>query len=247
MSIPNLIIVNADDIGLKTSVNSAILYCFEQGYINSTSLLTNMDCFDETVDLIHNNPVITNIGIHINFAEGKPVSNFKHQQFLNSDGTWNIYKTGKHLQVFNDEIKASFLTEINAQIDKALKANIQISHIDSHLHLHTLPAFYNIFIDVAKARKLKLRLAQTYKEHSFLKFLYRKIINIKIKNNNINYSDYFNTVDIFLAKKDRTQNGRTVEIMVHPDFDSQGDLIDHVGPTSMVNWIAYLNKSQLNK
>lgn len=241
MSIPLFIIVNADDIGLKSSVNKAILYCFEQGYINSTSLLTNMDCFDETVDLIHKNPVITNIGIHVNLAEGKPITDFKHQQFLNPDGSWNIYQTGKHLQVFDDKMKASFLNEINAQIEKALKADIKITHIDSHLHLHTLPAFHNLFIDVAKAHGLKLRLAQTYRENSFLKFFYRKYINNKIKKSNINYSYFFNTVDLFLSKKDYALNGRTVEIMVHPDFDNKGNLVDHVGPTSMVNWIAYLN------
>lgn len=243
MSIPSLIIVNADDIGLKPSINKAILYCFEQGYINSTSLLTNMDCFDETIDLIHKNPVITNIGAHINFAEGKPVTDFKHQQFLNSDGSWNIEKTRSSVQLLNKETYASFLNETNAQIEKALKADIKINHLDSHLHLHTLPAFYNLFINVAKKHKLKLRLAQTYREGSYIKFFYRKLINSQIIKNRINYTDLFETVDMFLPQKDRTLNGRTVEIMVHPDFDAIGDLIDHLGPTSMDNWISYINEN----
>jgi predicted glycoside hydrolase/deacetylase ChbG (UPF0249 family) len=230
MSIPSLIIVNADDIGLKPSINKAILYCFEKGYINSTSLLTNMDCFDETVDLIHQNPVITNIGAHINFAEGKPVTDFKHQQFLNSDGSWNIDKTRSSLRLLNKETCASFLNEINAQIEKALKADIKINHLDSHLHLHTLPAFHNLFIEVAKTRRLKLRLAQTYRENSYIKFFYRKLINNQIIKNSINYTDLFETVDVFLPKKDRALNGKTVEVMVHPDFDATGELIDHLGP-----------------
>jgi predicted glycoside hydrolase/deacetylase ChbG (UPF0249 family) len=243
MSIPYPIIVNADDIGLKPSVNKAILYCFEHEYINSTSLLTNMDYFAETVEFIHQNPAIQNIGLHVNFAEGKPVTNFPQKQFLDANGNWDVNKTGKLTMVLNDEVKAAFLNEINAQLERALKANIKIVHIDSHLHLHTLPAFYNLFIEVAKRENLKLRLAQTYREKSYLKFFYRKYINSKIKGLNINYSEYFVTVEEFIKSKASFLDKHSVEIMVHPDFDASGKLFDHVGAKSMENWIAYLKGS----
>jgi predicted glycoside hydrolase/deacetylase ChbG (UPF0249 family) len=241
MSIPPNIIVNADDIGLKSSVNKAILYSFEQSFINSTSLLTNMDCFDETVEFIHQNTAINNIGLHVNFAEGRPVSNFTQKQFLDAEGNWDIGKTGSRSFVLNKETKAAFLNEINAQMERALKAKIEIVHIDSHLHLHTIPAFYNLFIEVAKRYNLKLRLAQTYREGSYLKFYYRKYINNKIKVSGINYSEYFVTVDEFLKGKNNLAANKKIEIMVHPDFDASGKLFDHVDANSMKNWISYLN------
>jgi predicted glycoside hydrolase/deacetylase ChbG (UPF0249 family) len=240
MSIPSQIIVNADDIGLKPSVNEAILYCFEQRYINSTSLLTNMDYFNDTVDFIHQNPVIKNIGLHVNFAEGKPVSNFAQPQFLDTEGNWDITKTGKLLALLNKETKTAFLNEINAQLERALTAKVKINHIDSHLHLHTLPAFYNLFIDVAKHHNLKLRLAQTYREESYLKFYYRKYINNKIKALDINYSEYFVTVEEFLKSNTNFSAERKVEIMVHPDFDASSKLFDHVDANSMKDWVSYL-------
>ncbi len=243
MFIPTQIIVNADDIGLKPSVNKAILYCFEQGYINSTSLLTNMGCFNDTVEFIHQNPVIKNIGLHGNLAEGKPVTNFSQQQFLDADGNWDIDKTGNRLLVLNKDAKTAFLKEINAQMERALAAKIKIDHIDSHLHLHTLPAFYNLFIGVAQRHNLKLRLAQTYRERSYLKFYYRKYINNKIKALDINYSDYFVTVEEFLKNNTKFSDDNKIEIMVHPDFDSSGKLFDHVGANSIENWISYLNRS----
>jgi predicted glycoside hydrolase/deacetylase ChbG (UPF0249 family) len=241
MSIPPQIIVNADDIGLKTSVNKAILYCFEQGYINSTSLLTNMDNFDEAVDLIHANPIIKNIGVHVNFAEGKPVSGVINPQFLDTEGNWDINKTGSTSSLLNNSDKAFFRNEVNAQIDRALSAKINIVHLDSHLHLHTLPCFYNLFIDIARQRKLRLRLAQTYKEDSYLKFYYRKYINNKIKTNAGSYSDLFETVEMFTKNTDRALGRKIVEIMVHPDFDGKGRLFDHVDNVSINNWISYLN------
>ncbi|MCC8426189.1 ChbG/HpnK family deacetylase [Mucilaginibacter sp. UR6-11] len=243
MGIPSQIIVNADDIGLKTSVNQAILYCYEQGYINSTSLLTNMDGFDEAIDLIHNNPVIKNIGVHVNFSEGRPLTDFSKSQFLDDDGYWDPGKTGKLIQFLNHDGKALFLKEINAQIDRAISSALDIVHLDSHLHLHTLPAFYKLFIEVARQRKLKLRLAQTYNENSYLKFYYRKYINREIKAAGINYTALFETVDEFLNNKGTSQIDKAVEIMVHPDFDGQGKLFDHVDTTAINNWISYLGET----
>lgn len=198
-----------------------------------------MDCFDETVDFIHSNPEIINIGLHGNFAEGKPVTNFKYHEFLDANGCWNLARTGKIAQLLNNEIKAAFATELNAQMEKALAGKINITHIDSHLHLHTLPSFYNMYIDLAKRHKLKLRLAQTYREGSYPKFLYRRFLNSKIKSNHIAHSDYFETVDKFLSFGDQHPAGKT-EIMVHPDFDATGKMFDHVDGTSMDHWVAYL-------
>jgi hypothetical protein len=239
MRIPSSIIVNADDIGLRPSVNKAILYSFEQEYINSTSLLTNMDCFDETIDFIHSNPAITNIGLHGNFAEGKPVTNFKYLEFLDAEGNWNPDLTGKLPQLLNKEILVAFAAELDAQMERALSGKINITHIDSHLHHHTLPSFYNIYIDFAKRYKIQLRLAQTYREGSYTKYWYRKFLNNEIKSSQIARSDFFETVDKFLSFGDEHPAGKT-ELMIHPDFDAAGKLFDHVDGTSMEKWIAYL-------
>jgi predicted glycoside hydrolase/deacetylase ChbG (UPF0249 family) len=242
MLIPQNIIVNADDIGLNPSVNQAILYSYQQGYINSTSLLTNMDYFNQAVDLIHQHPEIVNIGLHGNFAEGKPVTDFKARHFLTANGSWDINKTNNVLLFLNADSKAAFVSELNAQIEKALAANVKISHLDSHLHLHTLPAFLGIYITAAKKYGLKLRLAQTYREGSYIKYLYRKFINGKIKSFGLARSAFFETVDKFLADTARNFNGQPIEIMVHPDFQPQGELFDHVDTTSMDKWTSFLTE-----
>jgi predicted glycoside hydrolase/deacetylase ChbG (UPF0249 family) len=242
MLIKNHVIVNADDLGLNESVNRAILYCFEKQYINSTSLLTNTGYFDETVNMIHENDCITGVGIHINFAEGRPVSNFNQHPFLDERGNWNFQKTNKKITVLDNASKAAFLKEIYAQIDKALSAKISIIHLDSHFHLHTLPCFYKLFIHTAKHYKLKLRLSQTYNEGSYFKFMYRKYINHLIKTNNIQYSDYFETVDRFLKREDTFNQNKIIEIMIHPNFDASEKLTDHVDEKTMQNWMIYLDK-----
>ena len=115
MRIPANIIANADDLGYNVAVNKAILYCYEQGYINSTSLMTNTPHFERTVSLVHENPVITNIGIHVNFAEGPPLTDFK-ENYLDSVGNWDIQKTNKLFNSLEKSSKVAFRKEINAAI-----------------------------------------------------------------------------------------------------------------------------------
>ncbi len=241
MLIPGNILANADDLGYNTSVNKAILYCFEQEYINSTSLMTSTSYFEETINLVYNNPVITNIGIHVNLAEGPPLTDFK-EDYLDATGNWDIQKTNKLFNPLDKAAKTAFSKEINAQIDRALDAKISIVHLDAHLHMHTLPCFYKLFLAAAKHYKLKIRLAQTYNEGSYLKFYYRKYINSIFREKGYNYSDRFVTVDKFLRDKNKILNKHiTAEVMLHPCFDIDDILTDHYDPDTLAKWITFLN------
>jgi len=241
MTIPGNLIANADDFGYNSSVNKAIVYCFEQGYINSTSLMVNTALFDETVQLIRQNSTIHNIGVHINLAEGKPVTNFTQDEYLDKNGDWDFNKVNQRVNFFTAEVKSAFSKEIHAQIDRAISNKLPINHIDSHCHLHTLPCFYKLFSEAAKSYNLKIRLAQTFNEGNYLKFYLRKYINSIFKEGNKNYSDYFETVEQFLKDTRATYNNKgVIEIMLHPYYDQQGMLTDHYDKETMQDWIRYL-------
>jgi len=239
MRIPDHIIANADDLGFDANINTAILSSFEKGYINSTSLMTNMTAFDEAIELIRTKPAIINAGVHVNLAEGKPLTNVKGD-FFDPEGNWDVYKTNKAGNRLNAAGKSDFLKEINAQIDKALAQKISVSHIDSHLHLHTLPYLYKLFLIAAKQHNLKLRLAQTYNEGSYLKYYYRKYINNLFRKNGLNYADRFETIDRCLQYYSRPDPKLKVEIMLHPWLDASGKLTDNYDPISFEKWVSYL-------
>lgn len=238
--IPENIIANADDFGLNSSVNKAILHSYEQGYINSTSLMANCIGFEEAVAMSHQNKIVQNIGVHINLAEGKPVTDFKQKGFLTPNGEWDIGQTGKKLSFLSFESKAAFYAEIETQLSRVLKQNVPVTHLDSHLHLHTLPCFFELFLSLARTYKLKLRLAQSFNEGSPLKFLFRQFLNRKIKQQGIGYSSRFQTVDYFINHHHLRPAARQTEIMLHPDFDQSGNLTDHYLPTDMADWLLYL-------
>jgi predicted glycoside hydrolase/deacetylase ChbG (UPF0249 family) len=238
--IPGNVIANADDFGLNSAVNKAILYSYEQGYINSTSLMVNCEGFEEAVEMTKHNEIIKNVGIHINLAEGKPVTNFKNRSFLTTSGDWDIRKTGKKIKFLDAQTKKAFFDEIEAQINKVLEAKVPVTHMDAHLHLHVLPGFYELFIVLAKKYQLKIRLAQSFNEGNFMKFFFRRLLNQKIKDAGCNYSDLFQTVDHFIANHNSLTPFQRAEVMLHPYFDESGTLTDHYLPTDMSNWLSFL-------
>ncbi|MEO8885726.1 MAG: ChbG/HpnK family deacetylase [Mucilaginibacter sp.] len=239
------LIVNADDLGSSESINKAVLFCYQQGYINSASIITNTPFFDETVKLIHQNKIIKNIGVHINFVTGKPLTGFDHAEFLDKNGDWDINKTQKYSNFLSNTVSNDFLIELYAQIDRALAVGIEVTHLDSHYHLHILPCFYNLFIEAAKKYNIKLRLAQVSHEQNFIKYLYRYYINKKIKTNNCNYLNSFENLTEFLKKFPNDVKQGT-ELMVHPDFDENGRLIDNVDVEGFMQWVAFAQKPQYN-
>jgi len=238
MQIPGNIIANADDLGFNDSVNQAILYCFKSGYINSTSLMTNTPHFGATVELIKNNPEIGNIGLHVDLAQFRPVTDFR-ANFLDKDGNWDVWKTKKLLVSLSSEDKKAFAKEINAQIERAIDQDIKLVHLDAHLHLHTSPGFFNFFLAAAIKYNLKLRLAQTFNEGSYLKYYYRKFINGQIKKNGCNYSERFETVSRYL-QYNSNESKISTEIMLHPDLDQNGKLTDHFDDETIRSWLRFL-------
>jgi predicted glycoside hydrolase/deacetylase ChbG (UPF0249 family) len=241
MRIAEDIIANADDLGIKQSVNAAILRCFELGYINSTSVITNTVYFNETIDLIRTNKSITNVGLHVNLIEGKPLSNFTASQYLDEDGSWAKEKLNNKRLLLNRTEKTAFYNEIVMQIDRALGAKIPVLHLDSHYHLHTLPAFFDLFLQVAKLYKLKIRIAQTFNEGNYLNYWYRLYINGIYRHHKLNYSQHFLTVESLLHNKNVNSYGGVIEVMLHPDLDPSGKLIDHVDPFALANWMEFVD------
>ena len=60
----NRVIINADDFGIHTEVNHAIIEACEQGVLTSTSLLPTGPAFEEAVSLARTCPRL-GIGIHL--------------------------------------------------------------------------------------------------------------------------------------------------------------------------------------
>jgi len=91
------------------------------------------------------------LGIHLTLAEEHPLSAINTiSTLVNEEGRFHA-----HAEVFIKEFmrgridKQHLTRELDAQMAKVMDTGLRISHIDTHQHLHALPAVLDIVITLA--------------------------------------------------------------------------------------------------
>jgi hopanoid biosynthesis associated protein HpnK len=135
-----LLIVNADDFGLTSGVNRAIIDGHNRGIITSATLMANMPAFDDAVRLAKEHPTL-GVGLHFNITQGRPVSPASQVRSL-IDGRGDFLGTTTALLklALTGRLRAEeVVVELRAQIQRVLDAGLRLIHIDTHKHSHVLP------------------------------------------------------------------------------------------------------------
>lgn len=67
-------LINADDFGLSEEVNEAIIYGFQQGFLDRTSLMVNMPFCADAVRKARQYGFDDKVGLHLNLVQGTPLT-----------------------------------------------------------------------------------------------------------------------------------------------------------------------------
>ncbi len=149
------IIINADDYGWDEDANQGILTLVRAGALSSLSIMANMaDDYALKNMAIHTNTVST--GIHVTLNEGKPVSNpIQIRSLLDKNGCF--FSSSELLRKFScGYVKPYHIElEIRNQIGRLRDFGIDISHADSHQHLHQYPFLGKIILSVLQKEGIK--------------------------------------------------------------------------------------------
>ena len=145
------LIVNADDFGLHTEVNKAVIKGYQQGCIRSTSLMPTGAAVDEACELARENPGL-GIGIHITLVAERPVLPVEKVATLVDE---NGYFHADHMVFIKKYLlgeidNGQLYAECEAQIARAMSLGLNVTHLDSHQHLHTLPGVTPICLELMK-------------------------------------------------------------------------------------------------
>ena len=198
------LIINADDFGYCSSVNKAIINAHHNGVVTSCTIMTGMPGFEEGVKLLSQNPTLT-CGVHMTLTCYKPVLS-THKTLTD--------KNGYFFRRFSDEIiKNIDLNEVYdefcAQIDKAINAGINITHLDSHHHIHTLPELKGVIKKITDKYQLPIRGG----------FKYEHDLNVNVIP--LIGTFYKNNVSVDFFKKHIDMNDYDIaDMMCHPGFVS---------------------------
>lgn len=224
-----MIVANADDFGLSSSVNKAIIESFQNKYINRTTIMANMPGFDEAVELAKQNKIMDKVGLHLNFFEGAPLTELIKQEPLFYDNenecmySYNfLHKCSKIKWFFMPaHTRKALKIEAEAQIKKFLDAGFSSNHFDSHGHSHT---FYSVYSSVRKILKkygfktsrLSLNLYIKGQEPNTLKKIYKFLYNFIITRS-FKSTNYFGAISNFMYSTNKKKN-KSYEIMLHPIY-----------------------------
>lgn len=196
------IIINADDFGYCEAVNYGIISAHNNGIVRSTSMMANMPGVEHGVGLLKENKTL-NCGVHMTLSCGRPLlSNLK--TIVDKDGFFIRRITDEIIEKMDcDEI----YRELCAQIDRVKGLGIDISHLDSHHHIHTLVSLKPVVEKIVTKYNLPIRGGFEYNLE------YSKVVPLIDSFYKENVSEEY-----FIKNIDEIMKYDVVDIMSHPAF-----------------------------
>jgi hopanoid biosynthesis associated protein HpnK len=143
------LIINADDFGLSTGANRAVIKAFREGILTSTSLMVGGGAWKEAVTLAKENPGLQ-VGLHLTLVQGRAVLPAEEIPGLtDSEGNFPMGPVGAGMRFFfSGSLKRELYREIEAQILRFRETGLPLSHIDGHLNIHMHPTVFDILAEL---------------------------------------------------------------------------------------------------
>ena len=222
------LIINADDFGINTEVNSAIILAMELNICTDSTLLMNFENSEDAAKLAISNNKKDKIGIHLNLTEGYPLTtNIQNEsRFCNSDGLFH-FKKNKRIVYLSKSEKKAVHEELTSQIQQCRKLGIPISHADSHNHIHEEPGLLILILDVLKKENIPfLRITNNIGATSFQNRMYRNSYNQILRIFKLAGTDYFGSTYNLSNYKKTIQENSIIELMIHPGLIKDNQILD---------------------
>lgn len=149
-------ILNADDFGMSEAFNRAVLEAYSSGILKSASLVANGDAFDEACERVIPACPDLGVGIHLNIIEGKSLCS-DLDKLTDENGNFNnsyVQLLLKSLNYKDNTFMEQLEREFRAQIEK-VKERVEVTHIDSHVHTHSIPRIFELVCRLAKEYGIK--------------------------------------------------------------------------------------------
>ena len=231
------LILHADDFGTSADTVRATIECFEQGVLTSASIMPGMPATAEATAFARAHPEL-DFGVHLTFVgdeHERPLSPTDEIPAL-------VAPSGRFRATRNLRVRALFHRlpveqierELVRQVEAIRHEGVEVTHVDSHRHLHKLPSFRQA-LERALPR-LGIRRVRAVQDV----FLKRPLTSPTYwlgPRWQRRLARAFATTDHFymptsagdtgwerrLAQIAQRLRGRTLEVGVHPGFDSWRD------------------------
>ena len=216
------LIINADDLGISTQVNTAIFTLMQEGLVTSATILPNAPALEEAAAGSCRYPHCS-FGVHLNLSQLAPLQ--PHPAFagiLDEEGRFT--KKVLRAPIGLGMLRAT-LAEWRAQVARIQAFGITVSHLDSHDHVHVRrPELFPILKLIQKEFGIrKVRITKNiYSPRSPLRskgLFYRKMIfNFALRHfyrtvTTSGFTDFQSYLEVPVEDRRRYSS---VELSVHP-------------------------------
>ncbi|MBN2118006.1 MAG: polysaccharide deacetylase family protein [Anaerolineales bacterium] len=151
-----LVIIHTDDIGMCHAALQAFQDLWKFGTITSAAVMVPCPWFPAVAQMCRAHPEI-DMGVHATLnAEWEsyrwgPLSTREQESgLLDADGYFHQWPPAAYANAKPEAVER----EVNAQIERALAAGIDVTHVDSHMGTIMSPLFIQSYIQAAASRLL---------------------------------------------------------------------------------------------
>lgn len=220
------VMINGDDLGMNQSCSSAIIQALKNGLITDTTAMANGAFLDEAIAMARVEGFVDRIGVHFNLTEGVPLTReIKNVPLFVKDSVFHreFCHSPRALSVAEQQ---AVYRELCAQVLRLREHGVAISHADSHHYVHTYTALASIVAQVCKEYRIpRVRLNRTFDTFEHPKITEHRVDNAYWREQGFVTSAHFGRLDDLSC----VEIPDNTEILVHPDFDKDGRLIDRSG------------------
>ncbi len=146
------LIVNADDLGLTAGVNRGIFEAHRKGIVTSATLMASAGACENAVALAVSVPQLS-VGCHVVLVDGVALlGSDRIPTLADADGRFRHSLLSFARAVMAGRIRADEIcAEAAAQIRKLQQAGLNLTHVDTHKHVHMFPAVLKPLLQAAQA------------------------------------------------------------------------------------------------
>ena len=155
------VILHADDFGYDNDTTQATIELLECGALTSATIMATMPAAEQAMAYAAKHPECS-FGVHLTYVDGlKPALQKEGSSLLDGNGLFYPSNDVRKKAIKLSLNKKDIIEESLAQIDIVRKSGVEISHLDSHGHLHKFPSFLLALPDIKRLSGLdKVRRVQ---------------------------------------------------------------------------------------
>ena len=165
-------VIHEDDVGMNHGANVAFLELQEAGLCTAGSVMVPCPWFAEAASMARMNPQL-DLGVHLTLnseARGykwRPLTGVSDNGLTDPNGFFwdNVPDVRRHAQPEAVE------RELRTQVEAALDAGIDVTHLDCHMGAAMMPEFVGIYERLGAEFRLPLLLMEDYRTFSVMGYV----------------------------------------------------------------------------